>query len=134
MLGHIMEWFYRGLAGLGQAQNSIAYKEIVIHPRIVGDVTSARGSYESPYGLIKTDWKKEKSRFTLNVTVPANTTALIYLPGDSASAVLENKRAIKGDRHITVIGKEKGMIKLRVGSGAYHFVVDKMVSKEFAAR
>ncbi|MBB1286498.1 family 78 glycoside hydrolase catalytic domain [Flavisolibacter sp. BT320] len=134
MLGHLMEWFYRALAGLGQSPHSIAHKEIVIHPRIVGDVTFASGHYDSPYGLIATDWKKEKDRFSLNVTVPVNTTAVVYLPGDSASAIRENNRPIKENPHIRIEGKESGKTKLRVGSGTFNFVVTNLVSKEFAAK
>jgi alpha-L-rhamnosidase len=81
MLGHIMEWFYQGLAGISQAANSVAYKNIVIRPQVVGDVTHAAASFQSPYGEIKSAWKKTGNIFELNVTVPVNTVAEIYLPG-----------------------------------------------------
>jgi hypothetical protein len=32
MLGHLMEWFYAGLAGIKQADNSVAYNKIEIKP------------------------------------------------------------------------------------------------------
>ena len=60
MLGHIMEWFYSGLAGIGQEENSIAFKHIKIRPQPVGDITYAKGSFHSPYGWVITDWKKKK--------------------------------------------------------------------------
>ena len=134
MLGHIMEWFYRGLAGFGQAKNSVAYKEIVIHPRVVGDVTWAKGSYESVYGLIATEWKKEKDRFSLDLKVPVNTTAVVYLPAAPEAFVQENGKAIKRDRNIILLGKANGLIRLKIGSGSYHFVVNKMNSKELAVK
>jgi len=39
MLGHLMDWFYAGLGGISQTEKSVAYKEIVIRPEMVGDLT-----------------------------------------------------------------------------------------------
>lgn len=80
MLGHLQEWFYAGLAGIQQSGNSVAYKNIVIKPQPVGDVTFAKASFNSVYGEIVSDWKIENGLFILNVTIPANTTATVYLP------------------------------------------------------
>ncbi len=80
MLGHLMEWFYAGLAGIKQAKGSVAYKEIEIKPGPVGDITAAKASYHSPYGLIVSDWKKQDNFFELKVEIPANTVATVYLP------------------------------------------------------
>ncbi len=81
MLGHLMQWFYEGLAGISQAENSVGYKNIVIRPHIVGDITHAAATFQSPYGEIRSAWRKAGNNFDLNVTVPANCTATIYLPG-----------------------------------------------------
>jgi alpha-L-rhamnosidase len=48
MLGHLMEWFYAGLAGIKNASDGIAYNKIEIKPQPVGDVTDTKGSYHSP--------------------------------------------------------------------------------------
>lgn len=95
MLGHIMEWFYNGLAGINQSEGSVGYRDIVIRPEVVGDISYVKGSYNSLYGTIRSEWKKEGNVFSLYVQIPANTTATIYLPD-----------------HKTVIKK---------GSGEYHF-------------
>ena len=81
MLGHIMEWFYEGLAGISQPENSVGFKNIVIRPQVVGDITHASASFQSPYGEIRSAWTKTGSMFELKVTVPPNTSAEIYLPG-----------------------------------------------------
>jgi alpha-L-rhamnosidase len=80
MLGHLMEWFYAGLAGIKQTKNSVAFKNIEIRPQPVGDITHAKASYHSAYGEIVSEWKIDNNIFTLNVTIPANTTAEVYLP------------------------------------------------------
>lgn len=51
-LGHLMEWFYSGLAGIRPAPDAIAFKEIDIRPEPVGDVSAVQASIQSPYGLI----------------------------------------------------------------------------------
>jgi alpha-L-rhamnosidase len=81
MLGHLMEWFYAGLAGIKQSNSSVAYKNIEIRPQPVGDVTAAKAKFHSPYGEIMSEWKKKGKQFELSVTIPVNTTADLYLPG-----------------------------------------------------
>jgi len=80
MLGHLMEWLYAGLCGIKQAKDGVAFNKIEIRPQPVGDITHAKASYHSPYGIIKTEWTRTGGTFELNVTIPANTRADIYLP------------------------------------------------------
>ncbi|MDB5190695.1 MAG: Bacterial alpha-L-rhamnosidase [Segetibacter sp.] len=122
MLGHLMEWFYTGLLGINQADSSIAYKHIVIKPEIVGDVTSANGSYHSVHGKIISKWKKDGDKFNLHVQIPANTTATVYLPATNKNKITEGNAAINKD--IKLVGFEKGKAVLKVGSGDYNFSVN----------
>jgi len=117
MLGHIMEWFYEGLAGIGQAANSVGYKSIIIKPQVVGDIKSASATYQSPYGLIASDWKTENSVFEISLAIPANTSAMVYLPAKEQSIILQDGKVIKPLKF------EKGKALIRVGSGNYQFVV-----------
>ncbi|WP_018630877.1 alpha-L-rhamnosidase [Niabella aurantiaca] len=101
MLGHLMEWFYSGLCGIRQAEGSVGFKDIEIKPHPVGTISNAAASYHSVRGLIKVDWQKEGDRFTVNVVIPANTTATIYFPP----------------------GYDKAPVK--TGSGSYSFTAKK---------
>ncbi len=123
MLGHLMDWFYAGLGGINQSEKSVAYKEIIINPEMVGDLTWVKSSYQSPYGEIRSDWEKTSAGVKMNVSVPANTTALIHIPAKSTSEIKEGGKAISGRKDIQVIGKENGRIVLKVGSGDYEFVI-----------
>jgi alpha-L-rhamnosidase len=95
MLGHLMEWFYSGLAGIRPAPNSVAFHEIEIRPEPVGDVSWVKASYKSPYGLISSEWKKDNGGFYLKVKIPANTHATIYLPSKASSNIRESGHMIK---------------------------------------
>jgi len=114
MLGHLMEWFYAGLAGIKQADNSVAYNKIVIEPQPAGDVTSAKATYHSVYGEIISDWKKHGNTFELDVEIPANTTATIYIPVKSSHPVTTNRGLITA-KYID------GKAVIKIGSGKYHF-------------
>lgn len=83
MLGHLMEWLYAGLCGIKQAEGSVGYHKIVIRPQPAGNITMAAATYHSPYGDIKTNWTRANGVFDLQVTIPVNTSAEIYLPGNT---------------------------------------------------
>jgi len=114
MLGQIQEWFYHDLSGIRNAPDSAGFKQIVINPQPVGDVTWVKASYNSIRGKIVTEWKRDGGEFTLKVSIPANTTATVCVPAKSASAVVAEGAAflrMENDRAIFAIG-----------SGNYTFV------------
>jgi len=80
MLGHLMEWFYTGLGGIYQEENSTAYSEIIIAPKPVGDIKWVKCSFNSPKGIISSKWKIEGNTFKLNIEIPENTVAKIIIP------------------------------------------------------
>jgi len=113
MLGQIQEWFYHDLAGIRSAGNG--FKQIVIAPQPVGDVTWARASYQSIRGPIVSDWRRDKN-FTLKITIPANTTATVYVPvkpGATVKASSPLARFLRNEDHCAVYA---------TGSGDYKFV------------
>ena len=113
MLGHIMEWFYTGLGGIKQEENSVAFQNIVIRPEIVGDITWVKSNYQSPFGLIISEWKKENNFIEMKVDIPVNTSATIYLPTSKKASVTEN--GLKA----VVSQTSDGKYFCKVGSGSY---------------
>ena len=123
MLGHLMEWFYTGIGGIRQSDRSVAFKNIIISPEPVGDLTYANATYQSLYGLIASEWKKENDLFKLTVTVPVNTSATIYLPADPSSVITEDGVSIRERKDVEWLENEKGKAVVRAGSGTYSFIV-----------
>jgi len=119
MLGHIMEWFYSGLAGISQDENSVGFKHIKIRPQPVGDITWAKGNFHSPYGWIKTDWKKDNNKFILHISIPVNTTATVHIPTGANSKITMNGTSIDGNN----IKIKDGAAIIETGSGEYSFEV-----------
>ena len=77
--GNLDAWFYQTLAGIRPA--APGFKKILIQPAIVGGLTWVKAHFDSPYGRIVSDWKIEDNQLTMDVTVPANTSATIMVPG-----------------------------------------------------
>ena len=123
MLGHIMEWFYSGLAGIAQEQNSIGFNHIKIRPQVVGDIVSAKGSFQSPYGLIVSDWKKNGNKFLLKLSIPVNTRATVYLPALPSSLIKEKGIHISKNTGVKLVDNKEGIATIQVGSGNYVFEV-----------
>ncbi|WP_134091024.1 family 78 glycoside hydrolase catalytic domain [Olivibacter sp. XZL3] len=122
MLGHLMEWFYSGLAGIRQQAGSVAFNQLEIRPEVVGDVRSAVGTYESPYGLICSSWKRDNHQFELRVQIPPNTQARVYLPVRGAASIYENGKKIN-DTEWKIVDEEQGHTVVEIGSGEYRFKV-----------
>ncbi|MEU9871208.1 family 78 glycoside hydrolase catalytic domain [Actinomadura sp. NPDC048021] len=88
MLGAIDSWFSGRLAGIGQAPGSAGYRDLVIAPAVVGDLTSASATRRTPYGEVRSSWTLEDGKVTLRVTVPAGSTARVHVPGTAEPAVV----------------------------------------------
>jgi alpha-L-rhamnosidase len=117
-LGAVGEWMYE--YQLGISAGSAGYKTIVLQPTVGGDFTSAKGSYMSSYGKISSSWTADgKGNLkSYSCTVPANTSATLYLPVDGAYSL----KSIDGvtDDGLTV---HNGVTcaKVALDSGGYTF-------------
>lgn len=83
-LGAVADWMHRTIGGLAPLEPG--YQQIQIAPRPGGGLTHAKTRHVTPYGIAASSWKIENGTFTLEMTVPANCSALVTLPG-SASAL-----------------------------------------------
>jgi hypothetical protein len=121
MLGQIQEWFYHDLAGIQNAPGSAGFKKIVINPQPVGDVTWTRASFNSVRGKIVSDWKRDGDKFILKVTIPANTTATVFIPANSADEVLESGQPAAHSQGVNFLRMENGRAVFEIESGDYNF-------------
>ncbi len=117
ILAQIEEWFHTGLAGIRQAPGSIGYKSVIIQPKVVGDLTHVQGRYRSLYGEISSEWTKtDDGRWLrLGVTIPANTTAEVWVPLLAGSVKALTPGAV-------FLRNDSGYAVYQVGSGTYNFV------------
>ena len=94
LLGDLLTWCYQYLGGIrsagcsGPATDRTAYKHIVLKPAFeIQDCEWANVSYESPYGTIKSHWRKTLQHLEWDVTIPCNTTAEVCLPNGETKTI-----------------------------------------------
>jgi hypothetical protein len=121
MLGQIQEWFYHDVAGIGGDPAGPGFKKIIIRPQPIGDLTWARASYDSIRGKITSDWKRAGGKFTLSVTIPANTTATVFIPAASAESVTEGGKPAAQSGGVKFLRMENDRAVFEIESGAYMF-------------
>jgi len=121
MLGQIQEWFYHDLAGIQDAPESPGFRNIIIAPQPVGNVTWVKASFNSIRGTIVSDWRRDGGKFTLKVSIPANTTATVYVPAKSSETVTESGKPAGQSPGIKFLRFENDRTVYAVESGTYDF-------------
>ncbi|HLF34781.1 MAG TPA: glycoside hydrolase family 78 protein [Cyclobacteriaceae bacterium] len=123
MYGDVDAWFYKNLAGIKSDQNSAGFRHFVIDPFIPEGMEWARGSHLSPYGTIRSAWEKTGEGLILNVSIPCNSSATMYFPGNDRTKIrLHGRPVIDGD-NIRFIEDSGGEIMAYLASGDYAFTV-----------
>src|SRR5262249_46583092 len=80
-LGDVAAWLVHDVVGIDQAPGAREYRQLLIRPAVLGDLTHAAGSYSTPAGQAAVAWSRgSDGGLTLNATIPANTTAEIWVP------------------------------------------------------
>lgn len=122
-LGACGEWFYRSMLGI--ESEGAGFKKIIMKPEFGEGITWTRGHYDSIHGRIASDWKWEGDRFTWKVSIPANTTATVYVPAKDAAAVSESGKPVSEAKGVTFVRMDTGRAVMTVGSGDYEFQATK---------
>ncbi len=84
--GAVCQWLYDTILGIRLADNE--ERKFVLNPVPGGTLTHAEGSWQSPYGMIRSRWEKKDGRIEFRFEIPANTTAELQLP-DGTTEYLE---------------------------------------------
>lgn len=79
--GSVGAWMYGNIGGLSEIQSG--YKRFLVFPKMDDRIGAAHTRYESVYGVIEIDWKREGKIFSIDVTVPVNTSCQVVLPDGS---------------------------------------------------
>ena len=119
-LGACGEWMFRSMLGI--ETDGAGFKKITMKPELGEGITWAKGHYDSIHGRIGSDWKIENKTFHWNITVPANTTATVYVPTKDAAAVTESGKPANKADGLKFLRMEKDRAVYQVSAGSYGFV------------
>ena len=112
--GAIGDWLYRDAVGM--QETSPAFKTIRIQPHIGGGFTNMSASENTPYGPLAASWCTDSGLLKMDVTIPVNTTAEVYVPAEATNSVRMDGKTV---RNATLAD---GYIQFKLGSGTYHFI------------
>ena len=117
--GAVGEYLFRMIGGISEEMPG--YQRIRIEPVIREGLTWANTSYNSVHGKICTAWKVNGSELELNVTIPANTTATIFVPANDATDVTESGKPTVIAEGVKFLRMDNGNAVYTVESGNYRF-------------
>lgn len=82
-LGAVGQWMFEFQLGIASpyTEGEAGYRHFILQPACGGIYTALEGSYDTNYGRVESAWTANKGRLTsYRCTVPANTTATLFLP------------------------------------------------------
>lgn len=119
--GGIGSWFFEGILGIRPDPAQPGFQHIILRPEATNTMAWARGSYRSPYGVIRSDWRREQGKFVWRVTVPPNTRATAYVPRTPGTEVTESGRPLAGIAGFRAAADAGDVLRVELDAGEYVF-------------
>ena len=122
--GSVTEWIYSSLVGISPDEAAPGFTHFFLRPTCGGGLTEVSGSYESIQGLIRSAWNASDDVMKdYSCTVPANTTATLYLPAQSSSSVTEGGKPLADSEGVKIESEGDGIVVISLQSGEYSFEI-----------
>jgi alpha-L-rhamnosidase len=121
---HIGAWFIEGLGGIMPDPAGPGYKRFIVRPGVLQNkpLDWVKVKFDSPYGTIRSEWQIQNGTLTLNVAVPPNTTATVYVPTTDTQSIKEGNVPLSKALGVRRLRQdEKGRAVLEVQPGQYTF-------------
>lgn len=97
MMGSIGSWFYKYLLGLVPDFDDPGFSTFTVKPCYPDGLDYASGSLKTVKGKISVSWERKGRSVSLKLTVPGNSTAVVYVPGkDTPVEVGSGEHVFKG--------------------------------------
>jgi alpha-L-rhamnosidase len=121
MMGSVGSWLYKYILGIIPDVESPGFEKFTIRPYIPKDLQYAQGEYKSVKGSIKSGWKKSKGSLELNITVPPNSVATVFIPTTQAKSITEGGKSLADKKEFKFLRMEGKSAVYEIGSGDYSF-------------
>jgi alpha-L-rhamnosidase len=121
---YIGTWFIEGLAGIKTDPQTPGFQRFILKPGIVDDPSLkwVKAHHDCLYGRIVSNWSIDgKQMLTVNVTIPPNTTATLYLPATDAKTATEGGRPLSKAKGVKQMATQPGRMTLELQPGVYEF-------------
>ena len=137
--GAIGDWMYKTLGGINSSSDThgVGYKKIILKPHMDNKLVSKREeeqlederltmvqtNLDTYYGTISSHWQKNENQFSMDFTIPVNTSAELHIPTNDLEKITEGKLKLSQSKDIKIIDKTATEVIVSLGSGVYHFTI-----------
>ena len=118
LLGDLLIWYYEDLAGIRGASDAVGFKKLDMAPVFPDGLDHVSATYESVYGPIASAWQKTDDVLCWDISLPANTSAIVRIPGRFNVQPVQQT----GVRTVSATPEETC---IEIGSGNYQFKSEK---------
>ncbi|MCL5006361.1 MAG: glycoside hydrolase family 78 protein [Acidobacteria bacterium] len=123
MYASVIRWFYKALAGIAPDPEQPGFKNVLVRPYPLADLSYAQAEYRSIRGRIASHWRRKGGKLVLNLEIPAASTATVFLPADNPNKVRESGTSLQESRGLRLMGVKEARVVCAIGSGHYEFEV-----------
>ncbi|MFN0243385.1 MAG: family 78 glycoside hydrolase catalytic domain [Planctomycetota bacterium] len=123
--GAVTQWMFENIGGI--RQDAPGFAKIVLRPEPGGELQWAKVGYDSIRGRIESAWKLDGDALVLEVSVPPNTGATLFVPTTEASSVTESGAPAASARGVKFLRAESDAAVFELQSGRYRFACKKPV-------
>jgi alpha-L-rhamnosidase len=125
LLGDLLIWCYENLAGIKTNPSAPGFKQLIMKPELVDGLKTVNATYKSAHGWIKSNWENDIAKFDWKITIPGNSSAIIYIPASSEKDVTEGGKPATSAPGVKFLRMEGKLVVFEIGSGDYIFSATK---------
>jgi alpha-L-rhamnosidase len=123
MFGSVSQWFFNWLGGIQPAPDAVGFDKIILRPQIIEDLQWVETTYNSVRGKIASNWSKNDDNIMLEISIPVNAQAELYLPVREGDRVLESGMPITQAAGVDIVSQEQIEHIYKLGSGNFNFEI-----------
>ncbi len=112
-------WFHESVGGI--RPDAPGFKCVELKPHGYTQVAWAKVEHDSLYGPIKSNWQVKSGKFNWQISIPANTSATIYVPVKEGGAVTEHGQPAGMCPGLKFLRNENGRAIFEIVSGKFDF-------------
>jgi alpha-L-rhamnosidase len=121
MFGEINAWYYKALGGIFPDEDAPGFKNVILKPNFVEGLDHFEAEHEGPYGSIISKWERSLDKVSYHVSIPANSTATLFLKADMVNMEGEN---VRNARSVKTVIDNNRLFKIYLRSGKYSFEIN----------
>lgn len=95
MFGEIGAWMYKALGGIKPDERKPGFKNILIEPHFVHNLTGFEASHDGTQGRITSAWKRTDKGINYRLVIPANSTATLKIHLPDGKQLYESGKVVK---------------------------------------